>query len=343
MRSVFAVVVMAVTLTACASLPKPVIVLSGAETQGGTPREGVTESPAIWTGWMRRGEASPTNISFTVSTSRAGGLLVTDLDGAVTERIAGPRLGDIDTTALPSDNGVTVLVGASGRSGRGMGLFFYKRSFDRDTALHYWGEVRTDQSEPRAFCMRQVSGVLKVVAADRRGDARVYHVTERADGVIESEETQRLRVDGIGHGCAIDPISGLVYFSLARGGFARASISGLGEPVILKDATPRRLPRSLGVSFLNSGVANYLVSLDEDRRAFSVWHVTGNLLQWQGRVEVREQADGRAVRNRGGVDAYGGSFGDFPDGVVVVQDQANDGSPNLKYVGWAEVRSALGF
>lgn len=181
MRSVFAVVVMAVTLTACASLPKPVTVLSGAETQGGTAREGVTDSPAIWTGWMRRGDASPTNISFTVSTSSAGGLLVTDLDGAVTERIAGPRLGDIDATALPSDNGFTVLVGASGRSGRGMGLFFYKRSFDRDTALRYWGEVRTDQSEPRAFCMRQVSGVLKVVAADRRGDARVYHVTEGAD------------------------------------------------------------------------------------------------------------------------------------------------------------------
>lgn len=111
----------------------------------------------------------------------------------------------------------------------------------------------------------------------------------------------------------------------------------------MRDATPRRLPRSLGVSFLNSGFDEYLVSLDEDRRAFSIWQVTGDVLQWLGRVEVREQADGRAVRNRGGVDAYGGSFGDLPEGVVVVQDQANDGAPNLKYVGWSEVRRALGF
>lgn len=343
MKTVIIAIVSGLALGACASLPAPVTVLSGAESRVASTRDDIPDGPAMWIGWMRRGQDSPTSVGFTASTTRAGGLVVTSPDGVVTARTPGPRLGEIDASTLPSDNGFTVLVGGARRAGRGSALVFYKRNFDLDSSLRYWGEVATDQVEPRAFCMRQIEGALKAVVVDRRGDARVFHISEGADGAIQSQETRRFRVEGMGHGCAVDPHSGQVYLGLARGGFARASLSRAGEPVRLLDPTPRRLPRSLGVAYLNDHTEKYLTTLDEDHRAFSVWRIRGDDLNWMGRVEVRERADGRPVVNRGGIDAYGGHYGDFAAGVVVVQDQANDGSPNLKYVDWAEVKRALGF
>ena len=32
----------------------------------------------------------------------------------------------------------------------------------------------------------------------------------------------------------------------------------------------------------------------------------------------------------------------FRGGLVVVQDEANDGAPNLKYIDWTAVKDALG-
>lgn len=343
MKSVLIVIAAALAMTACTSLPEPVTVLSSAETDSQPRRDGGTGSPAIWIGWMRRGEASPINVTFTASTSRAGGLILTGLDGEVVQRIEGQRLGDIDVASLPSANGYTVLVGAARQAGRSAGLVFYKRNFDRDTQLVYWGEVLTDQAQPRAFCMRQTDGMLNVVTVDQQGDARVLRISEGPDGAIQNQEVLRFQVEGMGQGCAIDPLRGHAYFSLARGGFLRASVIRPGALLRLTDTTWKRLPRSLGVSFLNVGADRYLTSLDEDRRAFSVWRVENETVNWLGRVEVRESANSRAVRNRGGVDAYGGSYGTFAEGVVVVQDQANDDSPNLKYVKWADVRLALGF
>ena len=79
------------------------------------------------------------------------------------------------------------------------------------------------------------------------------------------------------------------------------------------------------------------------RTAFSVWRVERSDLNWMGRVKVLEQANGRPVRRIGGIEAYGGQFGAFTDGVVIVQDQTNDGAPNLKFVDWTDVRRALNF
>ena len=49
-----------------------------------------------------------------------------------------------------------------------------------------------------------------------------------------------------------------------------------------------------------------------------------------------------AVRSLGGIDALGGGMESFRGGLVVVQDEANDGAPNLKYIDWTAVKDALG-
>ena len=50
------------------------------------------------------------------------------------------------------------------------------------------------------------------------------------------------------------------------------------------------------------------------------------------------------VTGTDGIDALGGRVGArFPEGVVVVQDDVNDGgSQNFKYIDWRDIRTALG-
>ncbi len=55
--------------------------------------------------------------------------------------------------------------------------------------------------------------------------------------------------------------------------------------------------------------------------------------------------DGAVDRVTGtdGLAALGGPVGDFPEGVVVVQDDINDaGTQNFKYIDWRDIRTALG-
>ena len=96
------------------------------------------------------------------------------------------------------------------------------------------------------------------------------------------------------------------------------------------------------MAFLNDRHGSYLTSLDHDRKAFSVWRLEGAALRWAGRFSVLDGAGGPAVRSLGGIDALGGGMESFRGGLVVVQDEANDGAPNLKYIDWTAVKDALG-
>lgn len=282
-------------MAGCTSLPPAVTVIASSETTVPARDAQTLGAPAIWAGWTRpEPGASPVNKDFIVSTTSAGGLVFFGQDGEVAERLSGPVLDEIDVSSLAGDESYAVIIGGSRRVGRNTRLVFYRQDYTPEPTTRYWGEIATDLAEPQGFCMRQIGDTLKAAAIDRHGAARVFHISQDADGGIQSRETLRFHVDGTGKGCAIDPFSGQVYFSLAKGGFARASLSTSGEPLRLMDPTARRLPHSLGVAFLSDHITGYLTSLDEDRRGFSVWRLQGDSLTWMGRFQVRGRADARA-------------------------------------------------
>jgi 3-phytase len=331
-------------LSACSSLPRPVTVIADKETGVETPRARETPgNPTLWKGGMTRRDPGLAQDGFLASTTSVGALIIHGLDGAVLQRVDGPRLQDIDVSAVPLADSYAVIVGGTetvrGRARIGL----YRLDPGEGEAVRRWGQIDTDLSAPRGFCMRQVDGVLIAVAIDRRGEVRQFEISEGQGGESVAVERRRYRLAGAGEGCAIDPVSRLVYFSHARSGFWRSTV-GTREtaPTRLMDASTRTLPRSRGVVYLTSSRNRYLASLDQDHAAFSVWRLNQDELNWVGRFEVRERADARAVRSLAGLDAYGGELGAFPDGLVVVQDQANDGAPNLKFINWLEVARALG-
>lgn len=326
-------------LTACAALPPPVPVPPMPEPGDRAELPLRPGNTTLWPGGSPRSEPGLARDGFIASMEQGGSLVILGFDGEVIQSLAAPGLGDIEVAALPLEENYSVLIGGAVRSGRTTRLVFHRLDPGAGQAVRPWGEMVTDLGEPSGFCMRQDGASLRAVGFDRRGQARVYDIAEDEDGALRTREVRRFRVDGARRGCAIDVRTRRIYFSREGGGFAATPLSTDGEVVRLQDPSPRRLPRSLGLSFLTDGPDGYLVSLDEDRAAYSVWNLSRDGLRWLGRFEVRESEAAPALRRLVAVEAYGGALGAFPSGVIIVQ---GGGRPGLTFVDWAAVKAALG-
>lgn len=345
MRTPGLITICAAALAACSSLPRPVPVTAVRETiaSASAPRE-FLGAPSIWPGGSP--DLSETGLvkdGFLANTAQTSGLILHDFTGGELQRVPGARLTDIDVSAVTLAESYAVVIGGT-EDGRRTRVVLYRLERGAGRPPRLWGGLDTDLSEPAGFCMRQVTGVLRAVVIDRRGDVRHLDITDGSGGEPDIRETRRYRLSGAGHGCAIDPFSGFVFFNRAGGGFWRTSVSPTanGAPVLLVDPGSPRLPRSRDVSYLSQGADRYLVSLHPDSATFSVWRLINGGLDWIGRVDVRERSGGRATRGLTGLEAYFGRIGPYPHGVVVVQDQEADGTARLKFLDWAEVREALG-
>ncbi|MDI6625131.1 MAG: phytase [Brevundimonas sp.] len=332
----------ALLVTSCASLPPPAIVVATHETASPTDQGGRVGSPAIWSGGLVN-EPGLVRSGFIASAARGDSLVIHDLEGRVIQRVAGAPVTDLDVAVLPLADSYALVVAAARRRSGQTSLVLFRLDRGADQEVRPWGEVATDLSRPAGLCMRQVRGVLTAVILDGRGQVLQFAVEEAPSGAPALRETRRFRVPNAGPGCAIDP-GGRLFVSHRRRGFWSIPLdpSASPIPVHLVPGTPRNVPRSIGVAFLNDRQGPYLTSLDHDRKGFSVWRLERAGLNWAGRFSVLDGPGGPAVRSPGGIDALGGGMGSFPGGLVVVQDEANDGAPNLKYIDWTAVKEALG-
>ncbi len=343
MKPFLATILGSLALAACASLPPPATVISTSETDASGGRQDQVASAAIWSGGIVR-EPGLARTGFVAAAARSEALIIHDFEGTILQRIPGAPLSDLDVAGLPLEDSYAVVVGGVRRRSGRTAIALFRLDRGAGQTVRPWGEVSVDLAAPAGFCMRQWRGALQAVVFDRRGQVRQFTVSERSSGEPALTETRRFRVPGAGRGCAIDP-GGRIYFSSARRGFWSSPLDpdAAPTPVPMVAPAPRNVPRSIGVSLLTQRAGNYLASLDQDRAGFSVWRVQQQQLTWVGRFRVLDGPGGRPVRSLGGIDAYGAALGPFSEGLIVVQDEANDGSPNLKLIDWSVVRLALGF
>ena len=108
------------------------------------------------------------------------------------------------------------------------------------------------------------------------------------------------------------------------------------------DSSGRLLADVEGTTLIRDGAATYLVVSSQGDSAFAVWRVDGAEPLYSGRFRVTASKGIDPVSGTDGVDAIGGTVGDFPEGLVVVQDDQNEGmSQNFKLIDWREIRRAL--
>ena len=315
----------------------------------GLPGQDAADDPAVW--------ASPTPVTirgatvdaFVAGTDKKAGLYIYGMDGAVLQFLPEGLLNNVDVVEGLSLNGrPQVVLGASDRTpGKiGIALYAFDPAGQGDNSVRYWGSVTTDVVEPYGFCFARRGDEVHAVLVGHEGELRQFVLTVGADGQPSARLVRRAEIGSISEGCAADEAAGALYIGEenvgvwrydldpATGG-ARTLVQPIAPGVLVADAE--------GLTVIRDGEARYLIGSSQGDSTFPVWRIDGAAPAYKGRFVVTDGAvDG--VTGTDGLDALGGRVGArFPEGVVVVQDDVNDGgSQNFKYIDWRDIRTALG-
>lgn len=317
----------------------------------GTAGEDAADDPAIWATSTPARIGGRTVQGFVAGTDKKAGLYIYGLDGAVLQFLAEGLLNNVDVIeGLVVDGRPQLLLGASDRTpGRhGIALFLFDPAgTEADNAVRPWGHVATDVTEPYGFCFGHRDNGIDAILIGKAGEVRQYRLGVDAAGRPVAAELRRFDVGSISEGCAVDEAGDALYINQEDVGVWRYGFN----------PAPGTIRRSVGVTdghtltadvegatVLQDGARRYLIVSSQGDSTFGVWRVDGTQPLWAGRFRVEDGPTVDGVSGTDGIDALGGPVGpDFPEGVVVVQDDVNDrGTQNFKYIDWRDIRTALG-
>jgi 3-phytase len=339
-------------LPACTTAPAgapAVVVTAAAETAAvGTANADAADDPAIW--------AAPAGITvmlagqaiqgFIAGTDKKAGLYVYGLDGRQIQFIADGLLNNVDLRdGFSAEGRPQVLIGASDRGRMGIALYLFDpASRAADNGLRPWGFIASDVAEPYGFCLGTFDGAPHAILIGKDGEVRQYRI-EAGETGPRAAEVRRFAIGSQSEGCVVDDAAARLYVAEERAGVwryeldpaagdARVAVQGV-------DATGRLIADVEGVTLIRDGAATWLIASSQGDSAFAVWRVDGAEPVYAGRFRVGAAAGIDAVTGTDGIDARGGAVGPFAGGLVVVQDDQNEGAQNFKLVDWRAIREAL--
>ena len=331
--------VLLTVLSACATRQGPGAPVPASAETGGR-RGAQAHDIAFWNG--RETTFAGVRTSELMILSGSAGLDVLSGDGRPLQQIALPHLGDLDVAVLPTEESRFTVLGASYGARGEEGAVLFRFDDVRGGEFVRWGTLRTDIPGPTGFCMRQWRGQVAAVVTGSRGEVRILVISEGPEGQIVSRELRRFQLGSGVSGCAIDPDAGRLYLTEASRGLWSHPLDPESPqpPVLIQAADGQRLRAPVEGAALLDDRGRYLVVSSSGDSSIAVWRISSEP-QWLGRFVIPAgQVD--EVSRTTGLDAYGGAFGDFPRGLVAVQDSTNHGGQNFKLVDWGEVRLALG-
>jgi len=320
---------------------KPVV--AAAETPPvGTAARDAADDPAIWV------DPKDRTRGVIIGTDKQAGLHVYDLAGRPLQFLAGGKPNNVDLReGFPTPSGERVLVAASdrGRPGAGAALFFLDPATLR---LTLWGAVPIDLAEPYGLCLARRGEAFLMIINGTDGQVRQLRVTAGANGQPQVTEERRFAVASQPEGCVADDARGRLYLGEEGRGVWRYDLgpaASQGE-LIAEAPSAMLMPDVEGLALLDDGAATWLIASSQGDSAFAVWKVDETTAVYYGRFSVVEGAGVDAVTGTDGVAAHGRLVGGFPEGLVVVQDDVDQGSAgarqNFKLVDWRQIKDALG-
>lgn len=322
-------------------------VLAARETAAvATERSDAADDPEVW--------ADPRDPSkaLILGTDKKAGLYVYGLDGAVRAFLPEGPLNNVDLRdGFEVEGRPMVLAAASHRTRAGAALFLIDPA---SLEVRRWGLAPAPVSEPYGLCMSRIGGVFRIVVVGVKGDVRQLRVAA-SDGRPVVVEERSFAVGSQSEGCVVDDAAGALYIGEEAQGVWRYEIEpASGDARILVASAPSEIlaPDVEGLTLITDASARYLIASSQGDSAFSVWRVDGPAAEYRGRFSVAAGNGLDAVTGTDGVAALGGPVGaDFPEGLVVVQDDADtEGetattrrqTQNFKLVDWRAIRAALG-
>jgi 3-phytase len=334
--------------TSCAALPeKTVTVPAAGETAAvATANADAADDPAIWSaGPGRTAMLGGRQVdSFVLGTDKKAGLYAYGLDGKVLQFLPDGLLNNVDLRE--GFSGGQVLIGASDRGRMGTALYLFDpASTDETNALKPWGVLPSDLAEPYGFCMGKRGDAFLAVLIGKDGEVRQYRI-EDDNGQAKATLERRFAVGSQAEGCAIDDVAGRLYIGEEAKGVWRYGVATNDDAkarVLLAPMDSKRLVADVeGVTVIHDKDATFLVVSSQGDSAFAVWRIDGEP-DYKGRFHIGPGGGADGVSGTDGVAALGGTVGPFAEGLLVAQDDENEGAPqNFKFVNWSEVRKALG-
>ena len=318
-------------------------VVAAAETPSvGTAVRDAADDPAIWIDPMDRARG------VIIGTDKQAGLYVYDLNGAQRQYLRGGKPNNVDLRGgFQTSTGPQVLVAASDRGRRGAGAALFL--LDPVTLkLTFWAAVPIDLIEPYGLCLARRGDAFLMIVNGTDGQVRQLRVASGPRGRPVLTEERRFAVATQPEGCVADDARGRLYLGEEGRGIWQFDLGAVTAPGVLIATAPSTMlaPDVEGLALLNDGAATYLIASSQGDSAFAVWQVDGATPDYRGRFSVVAAGGIDAVTGADGVAAHGGRAGGFPEGLVVVQDDVDEGSTgarqNFKLVDWREVRRALG-
>ncbi|AQR75945.1 phytase [Sphingomonas sp. LM7] len=321
-----------------ASAPTVSVPASAETVAVATQMADAADDPAIWTrvgGFAFGGKAQDGII---LGTDKKAGLYVFGLDGQSLQFLPEGLLNNVDLRSA----GPGFVAGASDRGRMGVALY----RFAGEGQLRPAGFVKSDVVEPYGFCMGRIDGALIAVLIAKDGQVREYTLAETASGITGTER-RRYAVGSQSEGCTVDDASATLYigeemkgvwrYPLRAAAGTRTLVAGVGDGRLVADVE--------GTTLIRDGGRTLLLVSSQGDSAFAVWDVSGaaGAERYVGRFRVAAAGGVDAVSGTDGLDAWTGPIGPYGEGLVVVQDDVNEGgAQNFKLVDWARVRAALG-
>ena len=314
----------------------------------GAPGQDAADDPAVWastTPVMVMGQATP---GFVAGTDKKSGLYIYGFDGRILQFLPEGLLNNVDVVeGLSIDGRPQVVLGASDRTpGKtGVSLYVFDPAGTGQNGVRYWGHVATDVVEPYGFCFARRGAEVHAILVGHEGELRQFILTADAAGKPVARLVRTAEIGSISEGCAADTTGDALYINEENIGLWRYGLdpaSGATRTLIQPIAKDILVADAEGLTTIADASGRYLIASSQGDSTFPVWRIDGPAPQYKGRFKVVDGAvDG--VTGTDGLAAASGPVGPFPEGVVVIQDDVNDGgAQNFKYVDWRDIRRALG-
>ncbi len=318
----------------------------------GLPGQDAADDPAVWASAATVTVKGQQTQGFVAGTDKKAGLYIYGFDGKVLQFLPEGLLNNVDVVEGVSVGGRAQLVlGASDRTpGRiGVALYLFDPAGTGDNAVRYWGSIRTDVVEPYGFCFARRGPEVHAILVGHEGELRQFVLTADAAGQPVAREVRRAEIGSISEGCAADEATDALYVNEENVGLWRYGLNpatGAARTLIQPIAPGVLVADAEGLTTIADATGRYLIASSQGDSTFPVWRIDGAAPEYKGRFVVKDGAGDGAVDGITGTDglaAASGKVGPFPDGLVVIQDDVNDGGgQNFKYVDWRDIRAALG-
>ena len=316
------------------------------ETQAvATQRADAADDPEIWV------DPKDSSRAIIFGTDKQAGLYSYDLSGKILGFIPDGRLNNVDLRPdFPTPTGPRVLIAASDRGRMGAALYLMNPA---TLEVSPWGVVPLDLSEPYGLCIGRRGEDFVVLVNSTDGQIRQFRVTADDQGKALAAEERRFAVPSQPEGCVVDDVRGIFYIGEEAKGIWQFDLDPLKSAqgrIIAAAPSDMLKPDVEGLTLMREGAVTWLIASSQGDSAFAVWRVDGSPPQYRGRFSVVPANGVDAVTGTDGVAAQSGPVGQFPEGLVVMQDDVESADEsdstvrsrqNFKLVDWRDVRRVL--